>query len=77
MKAILLLLIIIAVLLVVMDIAVIYAAREVEKKKENYLKIEGAEVMKGVILKTDDGIKLFGCLQYKNEQKINKINIDI
>lgn len=33
MKAILLLLIIIAVLLVVMDIAVIYAAREVEKKE--------------------------------------------
>ena len=32
---------------------------EVEKKKENFLKIEGAEVMKGVILKTDDGIKLF------------------
>lgn len=45
------------------------------KKKENYLKIEGAEVMKGVILKTDDGIKLFGCLQYKNEQKINKIKL--
>ena len=33
MKAILLLLIIIAVLLVVMDIAVIYAAREVETKE--------------------------------------------
>lgn len=36
------------------------------KKKENFLKIEGAEAMKGVILKTDDGIKLFGCLQCSN-----------
>lgn len=50
------------------------------KKKENFLKIEGAEVMKGVILKTDDGIKLFGCLQCSNGSwytKLQKTGINI